>query len=164
MARDPLQLLLRGYLLRNPNATKLYNSSLLWDGLDAEWMTQWREGGIADLQATHQSSVSDRWAIKLDAEGLFDSDTANATLSRSLGFLLPHANESVVAEAVAAAQVPLHKAISEQRVGILRRHQLLRILQRKATKCNHVAQVQQKTGYTPISCEAMPNGTAVNHG
>lgn len=52
-----------------------------------------------DLQSIHEASQADPQAIQVRAEDLFAAAKANATLGQMIGFVLPHADETLLAEA-----------------------------------------------------------------
>ena len=52
-----------------------------------------------DLQSIHEAIQADPQAIQVRAEDLFAAAKANATLDQMISFVLPHLDETLLAEA-----------------------------------------------------------------
>ena len=151
--RDPAEMIVRSFLREYPNATHAFNSSALLEGVEAQARRVLAEG-LHEMAAAIESHTADRSALLLRIEDLTSPTSANATLTKLLGFLLgPRAvPRNFVEELVASAWKVMAGAARSEEAGAVQRAHLLKLLQKRPLKCSHVARMQSLLDYSPMKC------------
>lgn len=116
--RDPADLIGRSFAREQPNATHTLNSSALQEGIEAQAKFALAEG-FREMAAACEAHATDRSSLLLRIEDMMSPTSANATLTKLLGFLLgpravPH---SFVEKLVASAW----KVVWQEQLEVRRR-------------------------------------------
>lgn len=151
--RDPADVIVRSFIREYPNATHTLNSSTLLEAVEGQARRLLTEG-VREMQAACESHGADRSALLLRIEDALTPALANATLGKLFGFLLaPRAvPRSFVEELVATAWKVISVAARSEEAGANQRAHLLKLLQKRPLKCQHVARMQSLLQYTPMKC------------
>ena len=109
---------------------------------------------LPEMAAAIESHTADRSALPLRIEDLTSPTSANATLTKLFGFLLgPRAvPRNFVEELVASAWKVMAGAARSEEAGAVQRAHLLKLLQKRPLKCQHVARMQTLLDYPPMKC------------
>ena len=154
VVRSPMDVLTRSYLLLEPNATHLMNSSELTLALEAHWKLL-SNGALHEMQDIAESHASDPHALQIELEDLIAEERANATLGRAFAFLLDcHPEDERVHQLLGGASKVLLAAGRVELQGENQRKHLAKLLLRKPAKCQHVNKIQQALRYDPLPCSA----------
>ena len=151
--RNPADMIVRSFSREHPNATHTLNSSVLLEGVESQARHVLAEG-LHEMAAAYESHAADRSSLLLRIEDLTSPTSANATLTQLLGFLLspravPH---SFVEELVASAWKVMAGAARSEEAGAVQRAHLLKLLQKRPLKCQHVARMQSLLDYPAMKC------------
>ena len=156
VVRSPLDMLTRSYLLAQPNATRIYNSSQLVAALEAQWKVL--AGSVLhEMIDTYESYLVDPLTLSVKMEDLISESLGNATLMRTLAFLL---DRSPTDSTVQALFVPLSHTLAVQarmeHQGEAQRKHLAKLFMHKPAKCVHANKLQQSLNYEVFHCGDVP--------